>query len=102
MKATIAFFWTLVAARFSSWDLSKPIQQWMREQLIPGYYLASQASKAKTAEERDRLRKLSAQILARSRDPTGLWGFVVERHRARRVEQIGDALHRGRCSIALE
>jgi len=82
MKATIAFFWTLVAARFSSWDLSKPIQQWMREQLIPGYYLASETSKAKTAEERDRLRKLSAQILARARDPTGLWGTLNTQQQA--------------------
>ena len=82
MKATIAFFWTLVAARFSSWDLSEPIQQWMCEQLIPGYYLASEASKAKTAEERDRLRKLSAQILARARDPTGLWGTLNTQQQA--------------------
>ena len=82
MKATIAFFWTLVAARFSSWDLSKPIQQWMREQLIPGYYLASEASKAKTTEERDQLRKLSAQILARARDPTGLWGTLNTQQQA--------------------
>ncbi len=76
MKATIVFYWTLVAARFSSWDLSEPVRQWMREQLIPGYNLASVASKAKTAEERDRLRKLSEQILARARDPTGLWGTL--------------------------
>ena len=82
MQATIVFFWTLVAARFSSWDLSEPVRQWMREQLIPGYYLASAASKAKTAEERDRLRKLSEQILARARDPTRLWGTLSTQQQA--------------------
>ncbi len=82
MKATIVFFWTLVAARFSSWNLSEPVRQWMREQLIPGYYLASVASKAKTAQERDRLRNLSEQILARARDPTGLWGTLSSQQQA--------------------
>jgi len=82
MQATIVFFWTLVAARFSSWDLSESVRQWMREQLIPGYYLASVASKAQTAEERDRLRKLSEQILARARAPTGLWGTLNTQQQA--------------------
>jgi hypothetical protein len=76
MQATIAFFWKLVAVRLSAWNLSEPVQQWMREQLIPGHYLGSVASKAKLAEERTRLRKLSEQILARARDPTGLWGTL--------------------------
>ncbi len=82
MKATIQFFWTLVAVRFSSWNLSEPIQQWMREQLIPGYYLAAVASKAQTAEERDRLRELSEGILARARDPTELWGTLNAQQQA--------------------
>lgn len=86
MQATIVFFWRLVAARFSSWDLSEPVRQWMREQLIPGYYLASVASKAQTAEERDRLCKLSVRILARARDPTGLWGTL-------NAQQQGDLEH---------
>jgi hypothetical protein len=76
MQATIAFFWKLVATRFAAWNLAEPVQSWMREQLIPGYYLASAASKATLAEERDRLRQLSEQILARARDPTGLWGTL--------------------------
>jgi hypothetical protein len=87
MKATIEFFWRLVAVRFGSWNLSQPIQQWMREQLIPGHYLASVASKAQTAEERDRLRQLSERILARARDPTGLWGTL-------NVQQQADMEHK--------
>jgi len=82
MKATIEFFWRLVAVRFCSWNLSQPIQQWMREQLIPGHYLASVACKAPTAEERDRLRQLSERILARARDPTGLWGTLNAQQQA--------------------
>lgn len=102
MKATIVFFWTLVAARFSSWDLSEPVRQWMCEQLIPGYYLASVASKAETAEERDRLRKLSEQILARARDPTGLWGTLSAQQQAdmeHKAQECADLFQRSSSCV---
>jgi hypothetical protein len=102
MQATIVFFWTLVAARFSSWDLSEPVRQWMREQLIPGYYLASAASKAKTAEERDRLRKLSEQILARARDPTRLWGTLSTQQQAdmeRKAQECAELFQRSSSCV---
>jgi hypothetical protein len=36
MKATIFFFWKMIAAWFDLWDLSEPVRQWMRQELIPG------------------------------------------------------------------
>lgn len=76
LQATVAFFWTMIAVRFESWQLSEPLQQWLREQLIPGYYLRRAAEKATTSEERRRLRELSQEVLARARSPDGLWGTL--------------------------
>jgi hypothetical protein len=73
MQATIAFFWTMVAARLAAWQLSEPAQQWVREYSIPAFYLRCAAEKAATAEERQRLRMLAEEILARARSPDGLW-----------------------------
>jgi hypothetical protein len=76
LQATIAFFWAMIAARLESWKLREPVQQWMREQLILGYYLARAANKADTARERRRLREWSQEILTRARAPDGVWGTL--------------------------
>ena len=73
LQATLTFFWTMVSARLSAWQLSEPVQQWLREYLIPAFYLRRAAEKAATAQERQRLRILAAEILARARSPDGLW-----------------------------
>ena len=77
MEATIAFFWKMVGLWFSQWDLPEPVRQWMRQQLIPGFYLARAAEKASNTAERDRLRDLSQDILARARSPNTLWGTLA-------------------------
>ena len=74
MQATLVFFWTMIAARLAAWQLSAPVQQWLRQDLIPAYYLRRAAEKADTAQEQQRLRTLAAEILARARSPDGLWG----------------------------
>jgi hypothetical protein len=76
MKATILFFWKMIGVWFSLWDLPEPVRQWMRQEFIPGLYLARAAEKASDADERYRLRKLSQEILARARSPDGLWGTL--------------------------
>jgi hypothetical protein len=76
MQATIAFFWTMVASRLAGWGYSPAVQQWMQQDLIPAYYLRRVAEKARTAEEKQRLRILAAEILARARSPDGLWGTL--------------------------
>jgi len=74
MQATIAFFWTMIATRLAAWGYSAAVQQWLRQDLIPSYYLCRVAEKADTAQERQRLRTLAAEVLARARSPDGLWG----------------------------
>ncbi len=76
MQATIFFFWKMVGVRLSSWDLPEGVCEWMREELIPGLYLARVAEKASDAAQRHRLRELSRTILARARSPDGIWGTL--------------------------
>ena len=76
MQATIAFFWVMVASRLAEWGYSPAVQQWMQQDLIPAYYLCRVAEKAHTADEKQRLRILAAEVLARARSPDGLWGTL--------------------------
>jgi hypothetical protein len=76
MKATISFFWKMIGVWFSLWDLHEPVRQWMRQELIPGHYLARVAEKASGAAEQHRLRRLSQEILDRARSPDGFWGTL--------------------------
>ena len=76
MQATIAFFWTMVASRLAGWGYSPAVQEWMQQDLIPAYYLRRVAEKARNAEEKQRLRILAAEVLARARSPDGLWGTL--------------------------
>jgi len=74
MQATIEFFWTIIATRLAAWGYGAAVEQWLRQDLIPAYYLRRVAEKAGTALERQRLRTLAAEVLARARSPNGLWG----------------------------
>lgn len=78
MQSTILFFWATVGQRLVSWQLSAVTANWLREQLIPGLYVAFVAGKAKTAAERQRLRERADEILARARSPDGVWGTLSE------------------------
>ena len=78
MQSTILFFWTTVSQRLTSWQLPEVTANWLREQLIPGLYVASVAQKAKLAAERQRLRERADEILARARSPDGIWGTLSE------------------------
>jgi hypothetical protein len=74
MQATIGFFWTIIATRLAAWGFDAAVQQWLRQEMIPACYLCRVAEKAGTAQERQRLRTLAADVLARARSPDGLWG----------------------------
>ncbi len=94
MKATILFFWKMIGVWFSLWDLPEPVRQWMRQELIPGLYLARVAEKASDAAERHRLRKWSQEILARARSPDGFRG-------AHRPEVQADLEHKAQICADL-
>ena len=84
------------------WQLSEPVQQWMREELIPGYYLRRVAEKAGTAEERQRLRALAEEILARARSPDGSWGTLpaaVQEDLERKAQECADIFQRSSSCV---
>jgi len=75
MINSISFFWAMIRVRFWKWNLSEPVEQLMYE-LIAGYYLQRVAQKTSGAQERERLRQLAFEILARARSPDGLWATL--------------------------
>jgi hypothetical protein len=102
LQATVAFFWTMIAVRFESWKLNAPTQQWLREQLIPGFYLRRVAEKAATSDERRRLRELSEEILARARSPDGLWETLsadVQAELERKAQDCADLFQRSSSCV---
>jgi hypothetical protein len=102
MQATLVFFWTMIAVRLETWKLSEPVQQWMREDLIPAYYLRRSAEKADTAEQRQRLRELSEEVFSRARSPDGLWGTLSPEMRAeleRKARDCADLFQRSSSCV---
>lgn len=102
MRATLVFFWAMVGLRLGKWQLSEPVQQWMRQELIPGYYLRRVAQKADTAEERQRLRALSEEVLARARSPDALWGTLtpeVQEDLERKAQECADIFQRSSSCV---
>lgn len=102
MKSTIAFFWKMVGVWFTLWDLPEHVQKWMREELIPGCYLARVAEKASDAAERHRLRELSENLLARARLPDGLWGTLspeVQADLVRKAQTCADLFQRSSSCV---
>jgi len=102
MQTTLVFFWTMIATRLEAWQVNLSARQWMQEQLIPGYYLQRAAEKAGTAQERQRLRALSEEVLARARSPDGFWGTLSPQVRAdleRKAQQCADFFQRSSSCV---
>jgi Family of unknown function (DUF6399) len=102
MRATLAFFWTMVAARLAAWGYDATVQQWLRQELIPAYYLRRVAEKAGTAQERQRLRALATEVLARARSPDGPWGTFSLEFQAElesRARQCADLFQRSSSCV---
>jgi hypothetical protein len=78
----MAFFWTTIGRRLTRWALEEPLRVLLVDHLLPGYYLQQAASKATEAAEKQRLRRLSEEILARARSPDGLWATLSPQVRA--------------------
>ena len=102
MQTTLVFFWTMIATRLEAWQVNPSARQWMQEQLIPGYYLQRAAEKAGAAQERQRLRALSEEVLARARSPDGFWGTLSPQVRAdleRKAQQCADFFQRSSSCV---
>lgn len=65
MIKTIAFFWTMVKQMLDELGLTPEMELLMRDTLIPSCYLNIAAKKARSAEEKHRIAKLSIELLTR-------------------------------------
>ena len=83
LVATLLFFWRVVAQRIAGLQLSPAVERVFRDELLAGHYLARVAERSEVAAERNRLRTLSTQLLARARSPTSVLAGLpeAERHR---------------------
>ena len=102
MRATLAFFWAMVTARLTAWGYDETVGHWLRQELIPAYYLHRVAKKADTAQERQRLRTLAAEVLARARSPDGLWGtfrLELQAELESRARQCADLFQRSSSCV---
>ena len=102
VQAAVAFFWTMITARLAAWGCDAEVQQWLRHELIPAYYLRRVAQKANTAQERQRLRTLAAEVLTRARSPDGPWGRFDPAQQAElesRARQCADLFQRSSSCV---
>jgi len=65
MIRTITFFWAMVSQQIASLGLTPEMNALMKDILIPGFYLQIASKKAKNAQERQRIAKLSKELLAK-------------------------------------
>ena len=87
LVATLAFFFMMVNSRVQALDLAPAIEQAMLNDLIPALYLERAAARSSRAEQRHRLRALSAQRLAPLQQPAHPIQSLEEQTR-RHLEQV--------------
>jgi hypothetical protein len=62
LMGCVAWFWCLANARVEELDLSEEQERVVKEKLLPGHYWAMAAGRARTAEERKRLKKMAEEL----------------------------------------
>jgi hypothetical protein len=67
LTGCVAWFWCLANARVEELDLSEEQERVVKEKLLAGHYWAMAAGRARTAEERKRLREMAEEL------KTGAW-----------------------------
>ncbi|MBK5941488.1 DUF6399 domain-containing protein [Halochromatium roseum] len=87
LVATLTFFFMTVNTRVQALDLAPAIEQAMLNDLIPALYLERAAARSPSAEQRHRLRALSAQRLAPLQQPAHPIQSLDEATR-RHLEQV--------------
>ena len=62
LMGCVAWFWCLVSARVEKLDLTEEQEEVVMEKLLPGYYWEMAAGRARTAEERERLKEMAEKL----------------------------------------
>ena len=98
LVATLAFFLTMVNTRVRALNLAPAIEQALLNDLIPALYLERAAARSTHAEQRHRLRALSAQRLAplqQSSHPIQALDAETRRHLEQVAGECADLFQRG-------
>jgi hypothetical protein len=62
LTAVVAWFWTLTEDRVEEVDLTEEQEEAVKNKLLPGYYWEMAAPRARTAEERQRLKQMAEDL----------------------------------------
>jgi hypothetical protein len=62
LMGCVAWFWSLANARVEELDLSEEVERVVKEKLLSGHYWAMAAGRARTAEERARLKEMAEKL----------------------------------------
>ena len=76
MKATITFFFSMVAICLENIDASAEERKLMEEYLIPGYYLEQASQKEKKLERKDQISEKSKELLSIIATRDGPYSFI--------------------------
>ena len=89
MVATIAFFFLTVRAKVEALGLPIEVEKAVFQNLIPGIYLLMVSEKAKSAEQKHRLRSLSEDLLAPLKARDGPF-CNLDQEDKRLIEQVAE------------
>ena len=77
----VAWFWCLVKVRVEELDLTEEQEQVVKEKLLPGYYWEMAAGRARTLEERKRLKEMAESLKREAWEEGGALSRLPEEER---------------------
>jgi Family of unknown function (DUF6399) len=83
----VAWFWNLVFARVEELGLSEEQEQVVYDKLLPGHYWDMAAGRARTAEERHRLKEMAGKLKKEAWQEGGALSSLSEEER-KEVDQV--------------
>ena len=91
LTGCVAWFWCLANARVEQLELSEEQERVVREKLLPGHYWAMAAGRARTAEERQRLKEMAEGLKEQAWREGGPLSVLSEEARKEVDEAARDA-----------
>jgi hypothetical protein len=90
LMGCVAWFWGLVNARVEELELSEEQERVVKEKLVAGHYWAMAAGRARTAEERKRLKEMAEGLQKEAWQPGGALSALPEEARKKVAEVARD------------